>query len=182
MASKQILREVYLSKRLLLSEQEFALRNRKITDSVIEYIEKNNYHNIHIFLPIWSKKEIDTKLIIDHFQDHSAVRFIVPKTLSNSELSHYILNENCHIEINKWGIPEPVKGDLADLSKIDLILVPLIIADKKGNRIGYGKGFYDRFLNIVEARKVGLSILPLLDEILYIEETDIKLDQCFTYY
>lgn len=177
MASKQVLREIYLSKRLFLSEQEWALRNQSIIKQVISLIEDKNYRYIHTFLPIHQKREIDTYQFISHYKNKEEVQFVIPKTEKGNLMSHYVYDSQCTVEANKWGIPEPIKGDLADISKIDLVLVPLIIADKLGQRIGYGKGYYDRFLtSIPQAKKVGVSLLPLLDEILFVEGNDISLD------
>lgn len=182
MASKQILREVYLAKRQFLSDDEYELRNHQIKEKFISLIESFNIKVIHTFLPIITKREVDTLRIIKHVRATAPeVQIIVPKTLKNGHLENYILNDNCIIEENKWGIPEPVVGDLADDRLIDLVLVPLIISDKNGDRIGYGKGFYDRFLEkIPRAKKVGLSLLPNLDKIEFTEPTDIKLDFCIT--
>jgi 5-formyltetrahydrofolate cyclo-ligase len=182
MASKQILREVYLSKRQFLSDEEYERRNHQIKEKFISFIDISEIKVIHTFLPIFSKREVDTLRIIDFVKSlKSKVQFVVPKTLKNGQLKNYILNDNCVIKENKWGIPEPAAGDLADDRSIDLILVPLIISDKYGDRIGYGKGFYDRFLEKVpRAKKVGLSLLPNLDKIDFTEPTDIKMDFCIT--
>jgi 5-formyltetrahydrofolate cyclo-ligase len=182
MVSKQTLREVYLSKRLTLSQQEYELRNALIRKQLLSYISLNDVKCIHIFLSITDKKEVDTQSIIDEIlRLKPLMKFVVPKTLLKGHLDHYYLNEHCEIAVNKWGIPEPIKGERANLSIIDLILVPLIIFDKEGNRVGYGKGFYDRFLSQMEhVEKVGLSLLPSLDKIDSIEKTDVKLDKCVT--
>ncbi|MTI41778.1 5-formyltetrahydrofolate cyclo-ligase [Fulvivirga lutimaris] len=182
MASKQILREVYLAKRQFLSDDEYELRNHQIKEKFISLLENYSFNAIHTFLPIISKREVDTLRLIKYVRTtRPEVQIFVPKTLRNGHLENYILNDNCIIEENKWGIPEPVEGDLSDDSLIDLVLVPLIISDKLGDRIGYGKGFYDRFLEkIPEAKKVGLSLLPNLDKIEFIETTDIRLDFCIT--
>uniref|UniRef100_UPI00404AA7D8 5-formyltetrahydrofolate cyclo-ligase n=1 Tax=Fulvivirga sp. TaxID=1931237 RepID=UPI00404AA7D8 len=182
MASKQILREVYLSKRRFLSDDEYEFRNQKIAEHFMSSIDLDHVNTVHVFLSIVAKKEVDTHRIIDLIRKfNSEIDIVVPKTLKTGHLKSYILNDNCIVEENKWGIPEPVDGDLADDGLIDLVLVPLIISDKHGDRIGYGKGFYDRFLETVpKAKKVGLSLLPNLDKIEFIEPTDIKLDACIT--
>lgn len=178
MASKQILREVYLEKRLSLTDKEYKVRNKSIVEQVISLIDTNSYHYIHLFLPITAKKEVNTYGIIEHYKAHNQIQIVVPKIEENGLMSHYVYDDQCVIENNKWGIPEPISGNLADLDKIDLVLVPLVIADKLGNRIGYGKGYYDRFLvQVPKAMKVGISLLPLLDEILHVEEIDIVLDK-----
>jgi 5-formyltetrahydrofolate cyclo-ligase len=61
-----------------------------------------------------------------------------------------------------------------------MVLVPLLVVDNHGNRIGYGKGFYDRFLSECKSntKKIGLSLLPLSEEVIDSGATDVKLDGC----
>jgi 5-formyltetrahydrofolate cyclo-ligase len=99
-----------------------------------------------------------------------------------SELEHYYYEEPGQLENNIWGIPEPVKGVPTPAEKIDAVLVPLLAFDRQGHRIGYGRGFYDRFL--VECRpdcqKIGLSFFEMEDQIDGINEKDIPLDLVIT--
>ncbi len=78
------------------------------------------------------------------------------------------------------GIPEPSNAQKADFEEVDLVLVPLLAADKMGNRIGYGGGFYDRLLQNSKAAKIGLSLSTKLDKISQKEVWDIKLDGVLT--
>jgi 5-formyltetrahydrofolate cyclo-ligase len=88
------------------------------------------------------------------------------------------------LELNQWGIlePNPQSAIRYPLSEIDLVIVPLLGFDKQGNRVGYGKGFYDRFLarcrsNVI---KVGVSFFDPIDGISDITPLDIRLDYCIT--
>jgi 5-formyltetrahydrofolate cyclo-ligase len=182
MASKQILREVFLAKRMQLSEPEFEDRNNRLRANLLANVNLDQVKYIHIFLSIKSKKEVDTKRIMDDIKvDYPSIQFVIPKTQPNGILQHYILNENCELKENKWGITEPIAGDQIDPASIDIVLVPLLIFDKIGHRIGYGKGYYDRFLiQAVNAKKIGLSLLPSIDKIDFVDDTDVKLDSCIT--
>jgi 5-formyltetrahydrofolate cyclo-ligase len=82
---------------------------------------------------------------------------------------------------NNWGILEPSQGIPTPPEKIDLVLVPLLAFDKQGNRVGYGKGYYDRFLSTCspETKKVGISLFSSEEEI-HTTDTDVQLDQCIT--
>ena len=95
---------------------------------------------------------------------------------------NYLLTDNTVIKKSAWGIPEPVDGIEIDDRKIDVVFVPLLAFDKQGNRVGYGKGFYDNFLANCkpETLKIGLSFFEAENEILGIYEGDIKLDYCVT--
>ena len=62
-------------------------------------------------------------------------------------MTHYLLTDNTKIKKNKYNIPEPIDGIEVPDNKIEVVFVPLLAFDKKGHRVGYGKGFYDHFLS-----------------------------------
>lgn len=109
-------------------------------------------------------------------------KVVVPKVYTDHILRHYLLTDSTILQPNKWNIPEPVNGVEVPASKIDVVFVPLLAFDQLGNRVGYGKGFYDRFLR--ECRdgiiKVGLSLFEAEDFIEDTDENDIPLDYCVT--
>ena len=135
----------------------------------------------HIFLPISKKKEIDTTFILSILQGKDK-NVVIPKIHSENTLKHYLLTDSTKLSHNDWGIPEPINGIEIPITNIEVVFVPLLIFDKKGNRIGYGKGFYDDFLSKCnpEVIKVGLSIYEPIDEITDVYESDIPLDYCIT--
>ncbi|MDP2160837.1 MAG: 5-formyltetrahydrofolate cyclo-ligase, partial [Flavobacterium sp.] len=83
---------------------------------------------------------------------------------------------------NDYGIPEPVDGLEVPVAKIDVVFVPLLAYDKNGHRVGYGKGFYDRFLSECKPTtiKIGLSFFEPEDLIEDVFESDIQLNYCIT--
>ena len=105
---------------------------------------------------------------------------INPENQTN-EIENYLFNEKNLIE-NAWGILEPSGENQEKIlpEQIDLVIIPLLIFDKKGNRVGYGKGFYDRFLQQCkpETIKIGLCLEEAIEEIEDINEFDIKMDLC----
>lgn len=76
-------------------------------------------------------------------------------------MTHYLYDPS-FIQTNKYGIPEPSEGQTVSTDRIDVVIVPLLVADKNGHRVGYGGGFYDRFLSTCrdDTLKVGLSFFP----------------------
>jgi 5-formyltetrahydrofolate cyclo-ligase len=96
-------------------------------------------------------------------------------------MTSILLTDATKIEVNRFGIPEPVEGIEVSPTSIDVIFVPLLAFDKAGNRLGYGKGFYDIFLKQCPASvlKVGLSLFPAEDAI-PAETHDQPLDYCIT--
>ena len=175
--TKLALRKSFLKKRLALSGQEhedksFAIANNCLTLPIwhLEYY--------HIYLPIKAKAEIDTTLILTLLQGKDK-QVILPR-IKGSELEHILLTDITKLKINGLGIPEPEKGIKISPEQIDVIFLPLLAWDKSGNRLGYGKGFYDNFLSLCRKNtiKVGLSFFDPVEKIIDIRSKDIQMDFC----
>jgi 5-formyltetrahydrofolate cyclo-ligase len=111
----------------------------------------------------------------------SNVQVVVSKTnFKEQSLSHFILNEDIELVKNKMGIPEPMDAKETSIDHVEVILIPLLVSDKNGYRIGYGGGYYDRLLAETKAMKVGLSLSPPVDRIIQIEKWDVPLDYLIT--
>ena len=102
--------------------------------------------------------------------------------MESGSLIHYLLTDNTKLKTNKWNVPEPVDGIQIPPNKIEVVFIPLMAYDTKGNRVGYGKGFYDRFLQQCnpDVIKIGLSLFEPEDKIEDVFENDIPLDYCIT--
>jgi 5-formyltetrahydrofolate cyclo-ligase len=137
---------------------------------------------LHIFLPIADKNEVNTQLIANWLREkHPAIRLVLSKSDTKQHtLRHFVWDEHTTLQTNQWGITEPNGGLEVEEKELDMILVPLLAYDLQGNRVGYGKGFYDRFLANCNAnvQKVGLSYFEPLDSIGDAESFDIKLNSC----
>lgn len=182
MVTKQTLRSVYLEKRKLLAHQEYGARNEKLCAQLISTFADRLTGRVHIFLPIESQREVDTWPVIRWLWERQ-IPVVTSRTLiKENRLQHLPLTPHTELKQSKWGIWEPTGGENIDPQSIDVVLVPLIAFDRAGQRIGYGKGFYDKFL--AECRpdvvKIGLSLAPPLDQIEYTEHFDIPLDACIT--
>ena len=96
-------------------------------------------------------------------------------------MEHFLLQENTKIKVSEFGIPEPENGVRLDPELLDVIFVPLLAFNLLGHRIGYGKGFYDRFLSLCrpESVKVGLSLFEAEEKFIH-ENMDFPLDYCIT--
>lgn len=182
--SKQDLRKEFLQKRKALAETEVDVFSKQIHDWFFRNIPVHAYATIHTFLPIKRNNEIDTYLIINTLRKDFATDIVIPRSHEDGTMSHYLLTKDTVFEENKWGISEPSQvGSLQySVFNIDLVLIPLLCFDKKGFRVGYGKGYYDRFL--AECRpnvlKIGLSIFEPIDEISDVTAFDVQMDYCIT--
>lgn len=136
----------------------------------------------HIFLSIEEHKEINTDYILNILAGKDKNIVISKSDFKTTTLINFLLTDSTVIKKNHWNIPEPVDGIEIDNKKIDVVFVPLLAFDKQGNRVGYGKGFYDNFLSSCkpETIKIGLSFFETENDITDIFEGDIKLDYCVT--
>jgi 5-formyltetrahydrofolate cyclo-ligase len=178
--TKDQIRKIYLQKRLQLSEGEFQILNRKITDQFFMGIDLSFISVLHSFLPIEKQREVNTWLIIDRVRrEFPNVRISVPKVNNQTSMMDSYYFEGLHqLEKNTWGIPEPKQGIPTPTEKINAVLVPLLGFDKKGNRVGYGRGFYDKFLGTLnpECVKIGLSLFPPVEKINDVQPYDVPLN------
>lgn len=135
----------------------------------------------HIFLAIPEKNEVDTSFILSilHGKDKNIV---LPKVTEAANLKHYLLTDSTKLVASKWGVPEPMDGIEIPEEKIDVVIIPLLAFDEKGNRVGYGAGYYDNFLSKCRSDviKVGLSLFDAEDTITDSNENDIPLNYCVT--
>ena len=179
---KEILRKVYLEKRRTLTEEEFAKRNQLINQRVIKLISELGLHTIHLFFAIKKFKEVDLNPLLQWGHENSRTFVASVSDLKKASMQHFYIKEDTVLELNKWGIPEPVKAKEASLDLLDAVLVPMVIGNKRGDRIGYGKGYYDTFLKECPAhvKFIGLNLGPLLEQDAFSEPHDIKMDYMLT--
>ncbi len=174
---KQKLREAILEKRNSLTKEEikkksniirgklFSLPKFKKAETVLFYVSKDNEVYTHDMIrDLLGKKKI-----------------IVPVTdLKNKDLILSELNDFSDLEPGYYGVLEPKKIKKVSPSGIDIVIVPGIAFDRKGNRIGYGVGYYDIFLKKTKALKIGLAYdFQIVDEI-KTEDFDVSVDVVVT--
>lgn len=176
---KKDLRNKYLTLRKQFLPTVIADKSLAISNKALELpIWSKDFY--HIFLPITSKQEIDTINLLSILQGKDK-HIVVPK-VQGDILQHYLLSDNTKFKNSKWGVPEPINGIQINPEQIDVVFIPLLAFDTKGNRVGYGKGYYDHFLKSCKKDiiKVGLSFFEAEAIITDIFEDDIPLDYCVT--
>jgi 5-formyltetrahydrofolate cyclo-ligase len=177
---KKDLRLQYSALRKDISPQSLLNSSLFIANSLLT-LPVWNFNYYHIFLPISSKNEVDTSFILSILQGKDK-NIVLPKIKNAHSLEHILLTDNTRLMANSWGVPEPVEGIEVNVEKIEVVFVPLLAFDKTGNRVGYGKGFYDTFLSNCkkDVIKIGLSLFTAEDRITDVNENDIPLDYCIT--
>ncbi|GGD19893.1 5-formyltetrahydrofolate cyclo-ligase [Hyunsoonleella pacifica] len=177
--TKKELRKTYKTRRQELTEHQIedysiAIANQLLTLPIWDY----SFY--HIFLSIEEQKEVNTDYILNILSGKDKNIVISKSDFKTNTLTHFLLTDNTIIKKNNYNIPEPIDGIEISTNKIDVVFIPLLAFDKQGNRVGYGKGFYDGFLGNCnpETIKIGLSFFEAVDEINDVFDRDIGLDYC----
>jgi len=178
-ADKTFLRSHYKKKRLSLTKQEVGHLSRRVCNQ-LDKLNIWKLKHYHIFISILKYNELDTSSIINKLNSEQKI-IIVPK-ISNNELVHIAINDETEFGLNEFGIKEPNDGNHFIIENLDIIFIPLLAFDIEGHRVGYGKGYYDRFLKLTNnsTLKIGLSFFDPINKIQDIDDNDVKLDYCVT--
>ena len=178
---KDDLRNFYLEKRKKLSVEKIEKLSIDICNQIFEHFDLNG-STLSLYLPIKSKNEVNTFHIWEKAARLETIISVPKSNFETHELTHIQLISKDQLIINQYGIPEPIYGNEIKINKLKFIFIPLIAIDHKGNRVGYGKGFYDRFLSKCnnDCLFIGLNLFENIDEIDDINNYDIALDYCVT--
>jgi 5-formyltetrahydrofolate cyclo-ligase len=182
--TKSKLRKRYLEKRAALSPTEAAAMSGRIAERFFNEVDLTAVKTLHTFIRIAKFNEFDTSMIYYRiWRDRRRVATCAPvMDRDTGELESYFFDEETVFIENAWGIREPVGTEKADPEKIDLVIVPLLCFDETGHRVGYGKGYYDRFLARCrpDCLKAGISYYPPEDKIANVHSGDVAVDLCVT--
>ncbi|WP_294303663.1 5-formyltetrahydrofolate cyclo-ligase [uncultured Chryseobacterium sp.] len=177
---KSELRKIYLGKRKSLSDADLFQCSNDIFKNFIHHFKACPGQKIHIFIPIEKFREVNTQIFISYFLSRK-IRVFVPKIVETKLISVEIFVHS-KFELNQWGISEPVSDRDSGILDFDFVITPLLYCDRQGNRVGYGKGFYDGFFEKVseETKKIGVNYFNPDENIDDIREEDIPLDYLVT--
>lgn len=170
-------RKYYRSLRKSFSKEEV----NKLSEQIFEYIKTFDFSgskSFHLFLPIEKNNEINTYPIIDWlFQQDKDV--ILPLVVGDDMLNCKV-EKDVETKLNSLQIPEPVQYTEVDAFTIDVVFIPMFVADKNGNRVGYGGGYYDKFLARCrpDSKKIGLTYFRPIEIIEDAYSGDFPLDFC----
>lgn len=179
--TKAELRKTYKKRRDNLSENTIDEFSLVIANQLLK-LPFWDYSFYHIFLAIEEQKEVNTDYILNILSGKDKNILISKSDFGTGDMTNYLLTDNTVIKKNFYNIPEPIDGIEISNDKIQVVFIPLLAFDKTGNRIGYGKGFYDRFLTNCKPGtvKIGLSFFEAENKITDVFESDVRLDYCVT--
>lgn len=182
MEEKAALRKLYIDKRKALTRDDVDSLSTSIVEQFLT-MPLSLVRYLHIFYPIAARHEFNTLLLAEKLRlHHPSVKLVLPKSnLQHNTLTHSLWTDSTPLSVNSWGITEPIAGQEIAPRDIDMVIIPLLAFDKRGNRLGYGKGFYDRFLAECrpDVEKVGVSFFEP-EAIIASGPHDIPLNHCVT--
>ncbi len=174
--SKHNLRQEAKTQRKALSADELEYYSIQIGKQVSTYFSFRN-KRISCFLSMESQRELLTEYILKQLARHNQL-FVPVSNFMDGTMQHVPFEPSDLLVLNSYHIPEPIhKKKPINPIELDVIFIPLLQADVQGNRLGYGKGFYDRYLALCrpDVIKIGLNFFEPISAI-PTEETDIPLD------
>ncbi len=182
--TKVELRKIYLGKQRSLSPFEQKRKSEQIATIFFRHFDLAKINFLHCFVAIEKFNEVDTLLIFQKiWLEFPQIETLVPRiNFQTNEIENLKFTETTKLFKNTWEIDEPTGNELVETEKIDIVLVPLLCFDVQGFRVGYGKGFYDRFVKncLTDCLKIGLSYFAPVTEIYDAQNFDVKLDFCIT--
>lgn len=181
MMTKAELRKKYLAKREQLAPGQLQQFSEQICDLVFTHFQLEDKY-VSLFLPIERQHEINTYRIWEKAVEFGAKVAVPRSNFETMDMKHILFESEDQLELSHWGIPEPKKGKVVAADRFDFVFVPLLTADKKGHRVGYGKGFYDKFLRkcAPNCQFIGLHLFDFENKIDDVHPGDVRLDACIT--
>ncbi|EKB47541.1 5-formyltetrahydrofolate cyclo-ligase [Cecembia lonarensis] len=177
---KEALRLAYRKRRRELSREQIRDFSAEMTAQFLEYLKSHQeIRHIHLFLPIDRFHEVDTFPLFYTLQEKGYFLYTSQVNKTADQLETLDISGIRGFESGDWGIPVPIDAKKCAPDSIQMVLIPLLAFDVKGFRIGYGKGYYDKFLAGLDqcTMKVGLSFF-LPERTIPTEPHDIPLDLC----
>ena len=180
---KQQARKAFIDLRRSLSGEDYITMNQQMLD-LFRTVSLQGIQHLLSYYPIPERKEFDTIACEQLLKlDNGLLRIYWPRiSLDGYEMQPVLKDENTVLVKNRFNIAEPADGEIIDPQLLDAVFVPLLAFDLQGYRVGYGKGFYDRFLARCseDVVKIGFSYFEALERIDDIDQYDVPLNFCIT--
>jgi 5-formyltetrahydrofolate cyclo-ligase len=181
---KSELRQLYLLKHKSISVEERAAMSDRIASQFFSTFDLADVRYLHSFIPIEKFNEVDTMPIFRQiWHEFPQIQTVVPRVdFETNEISSLKFGPDIELVKNAWDINEPSHDEFIETEKIDMVVVPGVCFDRQCHRVGYGKGFYDRFLKKCRPAsvKTGLSYFEPVEKIDDAHDGDVRLDFVIT--
>lgn len=170
--------------RLVRSQLSDAVRisaNERITDRLLKLVEEIAPRTVHVYWPIEKNREVDTRSFIRQLLDRGVVVALpVLSTIEDGVMEQRQLISELDFELSRFGTQEPASGPTIDPVDTDLVVAPALAADRRGYRVGYGGGYYDRFLLRTRCPRAVAVYSPCLLDQISEDVHDIQMDYVIT--
>jgi 5-formyltetrahydrofolate cyclo-ligase len=181
MQTKQELRKFFREQRAMLLDDQLEKLSCGILENFKSFFSAGPlYRHVHVFISMPKQRELDTSPIIQFLWEQQCTLYTSQMNYKDDCMDTVHLEANAEVLVDHNGIPYPKNSGIISPEKIQLVLVPLLAVDKKGNRLGYGKGYYDKFFAQVaglKMYKIGISLFSPIESI-PAELHDVPLDAC----
>ena len=179
--NKREIRKEYLLKRKTITDMQQREFDRRIIDHFRSVSFKDAQYVLS-YAPIHERREFDPGPCEQLLRLENNVQIFWPKLFGNDRMEAVLKDEHSALSKNRYNIVEPVSTEAIDPHMLHAVFVPLLAFDLHGFRVGYGKGFYDRFLArcTPEVMKIGFSYYGPIDSIEDADAYDIPLNVCIT--
>lgn len=180
--NKKELRRILLSERMNIDPVTL----EKYQDLILIHFQQVSLpfiQYLHSYIPIQGRNEPDPDPMVRIIEfTNPGLQLAVPKLVGENDMLHIAINDGTEWIQNSLGILEPAEGESLLPDMFDMVFVPMLGCDLHGNRIGYGKGYYDRFLATCrpDTVKIGFCFLEPVKAIADVAPWDIPLDICIT--
>jgi len=158
--SKKHIRDEVRAGLSVIESPQYQLKSQQICARLMKMPLWNDVSTVHVFIPVLARREPNIRPFILHLMS-KGIKIVLPvvKIFSRGpaakpRLQHVAVTSLEDFAVNRWGISEPENGVPQHISDIDVVVVPAVAVDPKGNRLGTGFGYYDEFLAEVTCPRV----------------------------
>ena len=143
-----------------IGTQEYQVKSQQICKFLKAMPLWSDLSVVHVFFPVIARREPDIRPFISYLMSKGitivlpVVRNFSRAPASEPRLEHLAVSSMDDLIVNRWGISEPAHGKPQTLADIDVVVVPAVAADRKGNRLGNGFGYYDELLEDMDCPRV----------------------------
>ena len=180
---KNTVRKEFLQRRMSLLEDELQQQTALITSN-FRKLELPPVNYLLSYHPLISRKEFDVSVCEEILKEQNLIlRIGWPKIhVDLLDMEAVLVEKDGFYIKNKFNILEPIGAAVIPPQDFDIIFAPLVAFDERGYRVGYGKGYYDRYLAQCrpDAIKIGFSFFEAVEYIEDIDEFDVPLNFCIT--